>query len=93
MKRVMWFAVGIAMVAVGRSMLPDLRHYRKIRTTEFDLEAARQNIHRVRPGMQILEISTKAGQGMSSVMEPLVSARDRWKSGPMESRTAVRLIE
>jgi len=31
---------------------------------EFDLETARRNIHAVRPGMEILEVSAKTGIGM-----------------------------
>jgi hydrogenase nickel incorporation protein HypB len=31
---------------------------------EFDAPAARRNIHAVRPGMEILELSAKTGQGM-----------------------------
>jgi hydrogenase nickel incorporation protein HypB len=31
---------------------------------EFDRERAHQNIQSVRPGMQILEVSSKTGQGM-----------------------------
>jgi hydrogenase nickel incorporation protein HypB len=41
---------------------------------DFDLAAARQNIQSVRPGMQILEDSSKTGAGMQRVMELL---RDR----------------
>ena len=37
--------------------------------TEFDLPAARENILRVRPGMQILEVSSKTGQGMESIID------------------------
>jgi len=35
---------------------------------EFDLAAARDNIHRVRPGMQIIEVSAKTGEGMEAWM-------------------------
>jgi hydrogenase nickel incorporation protein HypB len=35
---------------------------------EFDLAAARDNIHRVRPGMQIVEVSAKTGEGMEAWM-------------------------
>jgi hydrogenase nickel incorporation protein HypB len=31
---------------------------------EFDLQAARDNIQRVRPGMQVFEVSAKTGEGM-----------------------------
>jgi len=33
---------------------------------EFDLAAARDNIRRVRPGMQIIEVSAKTGEGMEA---------------------------
>jgi hydrogenase nickel incorporation protein HypB len=36
---------------------------------DFDLEAARRSIQSVRPGMQVLEISSKTGQGMEDVVE------------------------
>lgn len=36
--------------------------------TEFDLPTARKNILRVRPGMQILEVSSKTGQGMENII-------------------------
>jgi hydrogenase nickel incorporation protein HypB len=36
---------------------------------EFDLEAARRNIQSVRPGMLVIEISSKTGQGMESVIK------------------------
>jgi hydrogenase nickel incorporation protein HypB len=36
---------------------------------EFDLPAARRNIQSVRPGMQVLEVSSKTGMGMGDVTE------------------------
>lgn len=42
---------------------------------EFDLAAARASIHSVRPGMEILELSTKSGEGMSAWLELLESRR------------------
>jgi hydrogenase nickel incorporation protein HypB len=36
---------------------------------EFDLEAARANIHSVRPGMKIFEVSAKTGQGMDEFLK------------------------
>ena len=36
--------------------------------TEFDLQAALQNINCVRPGMKVLPISSKSGQGMDEVV-------------------------
>jgi len=35
---------------------------------EFDLESARENIHAVRPGMRIMELSVKSGQGLEDYM-------------------------
>jgi hydrogenase nickel incorporation protein HypB len=40
---------------------------------DFDLEAARQNIQAVRPGMQILELSVKSGAGMDGYLDFLNS--------------------
>jgi hydrogenase nickel incorporation protein HypB len=42
---------------------------------EFDRETARRNINRVRPGMKILEVSSKSGAGMDEVVEFLESAK------------------
>jgi hydrogenase nickel incorporation protein HypB len=36
---------------------------------EFDLAAARRNIHSVRPGMRIFEVSAKTGSGMQDVFQ------------------------
>jgi hydrogenase nickel incorporation protein HypB len=41
---------------------------------EFDLAAARDNIQRIRPGMEIIELSSKTGEGMVEWME-LLTAR------------------
>jgi hydrogenase nickel incorporation protein HypB len=41
---------------------------------EFDLEAARRSIQSVRPGMQVIEISSKTGQGMESVIKLIESS-------------------
>ena len=35
---------------------------------EFDLQSARENIHAVRPGMRIMELSVKSGQGVDDYM-------------------------
>jgi hydrogenase nickel incorporation protein HypB len=35
---------------------------------EFDLAAARRNIQSVRPGMRILEVSSKTGEGMDEAL-------------------------
>ena len=42
---------------------------------EFDLATARSNMQRVRPGMPVLEVSSKSGAGMSKWLELLASAR------------------
>jgi hydrogenase nickel incorporation protein HypB len=44
---------------------------------EFDRKAARANVQSVRPGMPILEVSAKTGQGMDSWMELLDGIADR----------------
>jgi hydrogenase nickel incorporation protein HypB len=36
---------------------------------EFDLKTARDNIQRVRPGMQVLEVSAKTGEGMEEWLQ------------------------
>ena len=43
--------------------------------TEFDLFAALRNIQNVRPGMQVLEVSSKSGQGMEAAVALLEAAR------------------
>ena len=40
---------------------------------EFDMAAARDNVQRVRPGMQIIEVSAKTGEGMDEWMGLLQS--------------------
>jgi hydrogenase nickel incorporation protein HypB len=42
---------------------------------EFDRAAAHQNIQSVRPGMEIIEVSSKSGQGMNEFLEFLISRR------------------
>jgi len=44
---------------------------------EFDLRAARENIQAVRPGMKILELSTKTGKGSCEFLELLNSHREQ----------------
>jgi hydrogenase nickel incorporation protein HypB len=39
---------------------------------EFDLETARENIQAVRPGMKMLEVSVKSGEGMDEYLRLLV---------------------
>jgi hydrogenase nickel incorporation protein HypB len=41
----------------------------------FDMEALTQNIHRVRPGMPILKVSARSGQGMEELEQFVVSLR------------------
>lgn len=43
---------------------------------EFDLQAARENIQRVRPGMTIFEVSSKTGEGMNELMGFVRSPQD-----------------
>jgi len=40
---------------------------------EFDLDAARNNIQRVRPGMKTLEVSVKTGEGIIEYLDLIVS--------------------
>ncbi|MBO0725611.1 MAG: hydrogenase nickel incorporation protein HypB [Blastocatellia bacterium] len=42
---------------------------------EFDLSAARDNIHQVRPGMEIIEVSSKTGEGMETWLRFLQNQR------------------
>ncbi|HLZ92795.1 MAG TPA: hypothetical protein VKQ28_13865 [Candidatus Acidoferrum sp.] len=44
---------------------------------EFDEAAARRNIEAVRPGMEILKLSAKTGQGMHEYLEFLALRRSR----------------
>jgi hydrogenase nickel incorporation protein HypB len=44
---------------------------------EFDMAAADANIQRVRPGMQVLKVSTKSGAGMSEWLQFLDGVRNR----------------
>src|SRR5262245_17546473 len=47
---------------------------------EFDLAVARDNIQRVRPGMQIIEVSAKTGEGMEmwmGLLQSRIADRDR----------------
>jgi hydrogenase nickel incorporation protein HypB len=43
---------------------------------EFDLQAAHDNIQRVRPGMQVFEVSAKTGEGMEEWLHFLKSRLD-----------------
>jgi hydrogenase nickel incorporation protein HypB len=42
---------------------------------DFDLAAANSNIQRVRPGMEVLHVSSKSGSGMEEWLQFLTSAR------------------
>ena len=44
-----------------------------VTAVEFDLRAAHENIQRVRPGMQVFEVSTKTGEGMEAWLQFLES--------------------
>jgi hydrogenase nickel incorporation protein HypB len=48
---------------------------------EFDLPAARANIQSVRPGMPILELSAKTGQGMNAWIQSLLTERSAARAG------------
>lgn len=48
---------------------------------EFDRPAAHENIHRVRPGMQILEVSAKRDVGMDPWVDLLLAARSEFSRG------------
>jgi hydrogenase nickel incorporation protein HypB len=43
---------------------------------EFDRDEARRNIHAVRPGLPVLEVSAKTGQGMNEWLNFLMTARE-----------------
>jgi hydrogenase nickel incorporation protein HypB len=51
---------------------------------EFDLAAARRNIESVRPGMQIFEVSSKTGAGMSEVFGYLRAQLARSRENSIE---------
>ena len=50
---------------------------------EFDAAAARASIEAVRPGMRVLELSAKTGQGMELWLELLESLRSEAKAAPL----------
>jgi hydrogenase nickel incorporation protein HypB len=61
---------------------------------EFDLAVARDNIQRVRPGMQIIEISAKTGEGMEEWMGLLqLRIADRDRVQPQSHRATETSIE
>jgi hydrogenase nickel incorporation protein HypB len=49
---------------------------------EFDEAAATQNIQAVRPGMEILKLSAKTGEGMDEYLEFLERKRARTRDAP-----------
>ena len=49
---------------------------------EFDAAAARESVQAVRPGMDVLEISAKTGQGFSDWLERLEAERDAGRPAP-----------
>ncbi len=44
-----------------------------VEAVEFDLAAAQESIERVRPGMRILQVSAKTGEGMDELIDVLAS--------------------
>ena len=50
--------------------------------TEFDLPAALRNINSVRPGMRVLQISSKTGQGMEEVVGLMESSMAALQPAP-----------
>ncbi|MGD9721992.1 MAG: hydrogenase nickel incorporation protein HypB [Pirellulales bacterium] len=57
---------------------------------ECDLATARRNIQAVRPGMQILEVSTKTGQGLSNWIA-LLEEQKRASDAPPQAAAGKRL--
>jgi hydrogenase nickel incorporation protein HypB len=55
---------------------------------EFDRESARAAIHDVRPGMEILELSSKRGTGFAQWMSLLEERRAAWQRRAEASTTA-----
>jgi hydrogenase nickel incorporation protein HypB len=47
---------------------------------EYDLAAAFSKLHAVRPGIQIIRVSSKTGEGMTEWLELLSSFRTLWKA-------------
>ncbi|MBA3766305.1 MAG: hydrogenase nickel incorporation protein HypB [Acidobacteria bacterium] len=56
---------------------------------EFDLKAARDNIQRVRPGMQVFEVSAKTGEGMEEWLQFLQMRNADWELRNEEKRATV----
>jgi hydrogenase nickel incorporation protein HypB len=49
---------------------------------DFDWQALQSNIQAVRPGMQVIKVSAKTGQGMDEWLEWLISFRTNTAGGP-----------
>jgi hydrogenase nickel incorporation protein HypB len=55
------------------------------RAVEFDLAAARGHIQQIRPGMEVIEVSSKTGEGMEEWMRLLTARLDpRHRAGIMD---------
>jgi hydrogenase nickel incorporation protein HypB len=52
---------------------------------DFDLSAARRNVENVRPGMQIFEVSSKTGSGISDVLSFLQAQLERSRENAVEA--------
>jgi len=52
--------------------------------TEFDLAAAHRNIQNVRPGMHVLEVSSKTGQGMDDAILYLQAQREASRNATVQ---------
>jgi hydrogenase nickel incorporation protein HypB len=53
----------------------------------FDRSAAHQSIAAVRPGMRVLEVSAKTGQGMAELLCFLTDSRSGWALDPLGGNT------
>ncbi|MBL8793114.1 MAG: hydrogenase nickel incorporation protein HypB, partial [Planctomycetia bacterium] len=48
---------------------------------EFDAATAHQSVQRVRPDMEVVEVSAKSGQGLAAWLDYLRSHRAAWRPG------------
>jgi hydrogenase nickel incorporation protein HypB len=53
---------------------------------EFDETTAKRNIQSVRPGMEMLKVSAKAGEGMAEYLEFLERRRIRFRAAAAVSK-------
>jgi hydrogenase nickel incorporation protein HypB len=60
---------------------------------DFDLDAARANIQAVRPGMEVLELSTRTGRGLDRWLESLTSRLSRLRAARPVARDLELLKE